>query len=218
MPDEGPEKAIAYLNRATSPGANLDAEARAELALAYFQIGVRLSNEKKPREANLAFDEAERRDHVYVARDRDYRTRNELAINGLPPQYLPSNMPLTPAQLRLRAQPPASLTEMEFNDVVGPFRFVHPIDAKCADAWEWFGRGMAFLDKNDPDSAIDDFTQAISLSPAFGAVLLLPGPGVYDHRRRLPRRIGPYRGDPLEARFRPGLLLSRRRVLERQGI
>lgn len=157
--DEDPQKAIEYLERADVPGGNFDAEAKSELAGGYYQVGVRLTKDKKPREANSVFAKAEDLDPSYIARDAEYRERNNLAIHPVQPKV--------GGQVALKAKPPASLTQSEFEEGVRPYRFVHEIDAKSTDPWEWVGRGLAFLDRGDAVSAIGDFTQAISLEPAF---------------------------------------------------
>ena len=169
-PRENAEKAIAYLDRANSPGGNLDAETRAELARGYFQFGVRLTKDKKPPTARTAiavFTEAEKLNPKYKDLNKEYVAQNDAVLSGLPPQAPVSNVALTAEQLRLKAKPPATLGQSEFEQVIRPFRFAHQIDANCADAWEWAGRGLAFLNQGDAVSAIGDFAQAISLDPAF---------------------------------------------------
>jgi len=187
-PDQQPDVAVQYLDEASRLDKELTAEANAERAQAYFNIGVGLTKAKKPLDAKKAFDDAERLDRKYVNLDKQYRTIADLAINGPPPRiaYYPS-MP-DPGLPRPKRQPFALLQQKEFDEVLRAFSIIRPIDAKCPDAWEWCGRGSAFLENNDPVSAIPDFGRAIELAPDFAQAYCLRGRaytmiGDYDRAR-----------------------------------
>jgi tetratricopeptide (TPR) repeat protein len=67
------------------------------------------------------------------------------------------------------------LNRTEFDRLVRAYGSDRPVDAKCADPWVWCGRGLTFLEKNDPASAIPDFDEAIYLAPNFAQAYCLRG-------------------------------------------
>ena len=138
-------------------------------------MGVSLTKEKKPLEANKAFDDAEALDPKYVGLDRESRSTNHLAINSPQPQKVVREIDLGPRLQWIKLQPFASMHQKDFEEVLRVYSSALPLDAECSDAWKWCGRGSAFLEKNDPVSAIGDFGQAIRLAPDFAQAYCLRG-------------------------------------------
>jgi tetratricopeptide (TPR) repeat protein len=156
---------------------NLLRQAAAEHSRALLNQGVRLTNADQPREANRAFNEAERLDSACIALDKEYRARNNLAINGPAPQAVPTSIELEPKLRELVQRPFVALDQSQFDQVVRAFAKIGPIEPKCRDPWIWCGRGLALLEKNDPVSAIGDFGQAIYAAPTFAQAYCLRGRG-----------------------------------------
>jgi tetratricopeptide (TPR) repeat protein len=161
--DQASDTAGKYLNEAIC----LDKKLTAQVAEVYFRRGFNLTEAKKPLEANKAFDEAERLVKTYVDRDKEYRRKNDLAINittnprirqGMP-WPIPADPKLSPAF--------ALLNQKQFDEARREFTSILGLERK--NVYALFGRGFAFLETNQPDLAIRDLDDALRLAPDFTA-------------------------------------------------
>ena len=168
-PNQKPDSDVDYLIAAIQPEEPVTAQGRAELAGAYFNLGISLIGRRL--EAEKAFGEAKRLDLDYGILRAEYQARTGPAnIHSVAKPLVPE---LTLPQLKFQAFD--ALKQGLFDIAIDEFTHILEIDARCTDVWVWCGRGSAFLGKNDADSAIPDFERAIYLDPRFAEAYYLRG-------------------------------------------
>ncbi|MGO9111308.1 MAG: tetratricopeptide repeat protein [Thermoguttaceae bacterium] len=181
-PNRQPERDVDYIIKAIQPDKTLTTRGKADLARAYWNLGMSLTGRRL--EAEKAFGEARRLDlnydnlyaeyqggrNLYVA----YQERTDRAKRGRiehTTAFWPSDATLP----QLKYQATDALKQEMFDIAIAQFTHILEIDAKATDVWVWCGRGSAYLGKNDPDSAIPDFERAIDLDPKFAEAYYLRG-------------------------------------------
>jgi tetratricopeptide (TPR) repeat protein len=157
-PNQRPDRAVEYFERAIHLNKSLAAQINPELAQAHFKCAVSLDKAGKQTEADNAFREAEKLDKKYVDRHREYDAEARIA-NIVPG----SQTTRRPTLMALYQQASLSLEQKQFAKALGDFSEILTEDPTWADAWCM--RGSVFLEKGFPDSAIKDFDRAILLAP-----------------------------------------------------
>ena len=162
-PEPEPDRAIVYLREAVRLDKELATKINPDLALAYFEWGVKLGKIGDWKDVQRAFADAVLCDLTCSKRIDEYWTHN-----GPRPQLVggPGGHP-NPKVAVLYERAQVALTQGQVDAAIRLFDEILRIDTMWADVW--YGRGKAFLARNDPNSAIRDFDQAIRLNPSSAA-------------------------------------------------
>jgi tetratricopeptide (TPR) repeat protein len=162
-PNQQPAGPVEYVIAAIELNMPASEEAKSALAQAYSDWGNRMQRDGNPWQAKKASGEAKQLQPGYSKLQVAYEAINLRSGIPLPREvgYLPAALP------DFKSQAFQKLNQGDLRGATDDFTQILDTDPNCADAWVWYGRGAAFLENHDADSAIPDFDKAIHCAPDF---------------------------------------------------
>jgi len=170
-PDRQPMSDVDYLLATIQRDSTLTMQGKADLARAYHDLGVRLAG--RWLEAEKSFAEAKRLDSHY----KDLSAEDQRTASAKNPTIRIAARPILPEPTLppLKSQAFDALQKQNYAIALDLFTQIIGQDAAGTDVSVWCGRGLAFLGKDDADSAILDFERAINLAPNCAEAFYLLG-------------------------------------------
>jgi tetratricopeptide (TPR) repeat protein len=160
LPTPDFESATKFYREAKALDKAFESEIDAELAEAYFNRATKLNLNGQSKEAEIALAEA-------IALDKKYT-------------FLPSNpqkrttakpiIAIQPEVLEANKKAYDLVIKRDFDEAIKVCSTALAMDPKCSESYLW--RGVAFLEKGSPDTAVEDFDQSLYYTPHFAKVYI----------------------------------------------